>query len=478
MTGLRWGATSDTGRMRAINQDSVLAELPLFAVADGMGGHAAGEVASQLALVVVRLHLGPGRRPQLDDLVDAVSAANRTVFEQARQRPELRGMGTTFCALSLLADQPGAPERLGVVNVGDSRGYVLRSDGLHQLTRDHSYVEDLIEAGEITAVEARTHPQRHIVTRALGVEPHVFVDTWERPAIVGERYLLCSDGLTNELDDAEIDAILRANPDPQDAADRLVHSANQRGARDNVSVLVVDVVDDGFAGRIEVPPPPDGVELDPPAPTVVDVLPPPTANGSGITTLVDDDESNDTAPPPAPQAGARRKRRIKRPTRARTVVRNTLFVGVLAAIAVVVFTSVRAYGQTGWYMTLHNDQVTLYQGREEGVLWVKPAARRTYPVTRSQLTQEWRDRLDGHIRFTSRPAAEQWFTLLYANPDAVDRGTSTTTTTTTATSTTTTTTSAGATTTAAATPLPTIEVAPPTAPPPALTEAPTTTGGT
>ncbi len=473
MSGLRWGATSDTGRMRPVNQDSLLAELPLFAVADGMGGHAAGEVASQLALVVVRLHLGPGRRPHLDDLVDAVTSANRALFEQARERPELRGMGTTFCALSLLAEEPGAPERLGVVNVGDSRGYVLRADDFRQLTRDHSYVEDLIEAGEITPLEARTHPQRHIVTRALGVEPHVFVDTWERPAIVGERYLLCSDGLTNELDDGEIEAVLRANPDPQDAADRLVHSANERGARDNVSVLVVDVVDGGFGGRIEVPAPPDGMRLDSVAGLGrAETLPPPAAaNGTGAAPLT---ASGMAAAPQAPDAvapaRARRARRVARPPRVRTIIRNALFVAVLAAIAVVVFTSVRAYGRAGWYMTLHNDQVTLYQGREKGVLWVEPVARRTYPATRSQLTQDWRDKLDAHIPFTSRAAAELWFTLLYANPDAVNRGTTTTT------STAATTTTTVAATTTAAVPLPTTALAPPTAPP-ALTEAPTTTGG-
>jgi cell division septation protein DedD len=150
-------------------------------------------------------------------------------------------------------------------------------------------------------------------------------------------------------------------------------------------------------------------------------------------------------------------------------VRNTLFVAALAAIVVVVFTSVRAYGRAGWYMALDNDQVTLFQGREEGVLWVKPAARRTYPVTRTMLTKEWQAKLDAHIPFTTRAAAEQWFALLYVNPDAVDRGTTTTTTTTTV-ATTTTTTVATTTTTAPST---TTATAPPTDAP---TAAPTTVG--
>lgn len=444
MAGLRWGATSDTGRIRAVNQDSVLAELPLFAVADGMGGHAAGEVASQLALGVARQHLGPGGRASVDVLVDAVAMANRAVFEHARQRAELRGMGTTFCGLALLAD--GGAERVAVVNVGDSRGYVLLGDGLHQLTRDHSYVEDLVEAGEITPVEALSHPQRHIVTRALGVEPNVLVDTWERAAVVGERYLLCSDGLTNELRDPEIADVLRTQRDPQDAADRLVHLANERGARDNVSVVVVDVVADGFEGRIEVPAPPVGMQVDElramahPA-GAGSPLPPPAwaadPQRPGVTTLVDETEAADITPPPAPAAAAtaapaaprRARRRPAGPSRTRTVVRNVLFLAVLVGIVVFALLSVQAYGRAGWYVTGNEGSITLYQGRAEGLLWVKPKAVSRFPLAVSELSPEWQQRLTGRIDFTSREAAQAWYTLLAANPDAVPRLAATTTTT-------------------------------------------------
>lgn len=449
MAGLRWGATSDTGRIRAVNQDSVLAELPLFAVADGMGGHAAGEVASQLALGVARQHLGPGGRASVDVLVDAVAMANRAVFEHARQRAELRGMGTTFCAMALL--DGGQGERVAVVNVGDSRGYVLLPEGLRQVTRDHSYVEDLVEAGEITAIEALSHPQRHIVTRALGVEPNVLVDTWERPAVLGERYLLCSDGLTNELRDNEIEEVLRAQRDPQDAADRLVHLANERGARDNVSVVVVDVVPDGFEGRIEVPAPPVGMNVDElramahPA-TGTPLAPPAWATEPerpGVTTLVDDDPppAAAAAPVPPPQAAAappkRAKRRPAGPSRTRTIVRNGLFLAVFLGILVFAVLSVQAYGRAGWYVTSTDGSITLYQGRADGVLWVKPKAVSRFPLATSELSTEWQERLKGRIDFTSREAAQAWYQLLSANPDAVTR-LATTTTTTAATTTTTT----------------------------------------
>lgn len=485
MTGLRWGVTSDVGRSRQVNQDSVLAEAPLFVVADGMGGHAAGEVASQLALGIARQHVGPGHRPSLDALVDAVAVANRVVFDKARVQAEYRGMGTTFCGLALLdGDANGAAPTLALVNVGDSRAYVVRGDAIQQLTRDHSYVEDLVQAGEITALEARSHPQRHIVTRALGVEPNVLVDTWERPATVGERYIICSDGLSNELEDDDIVRLSRANPDPQNCADRLVALANERGGRDNVTVLVVDVIDDdGFDGRIEVPAPPVGMQVGdlqamahpnpatfgapttpawaldddaaatrPAATTLVDddPLPPPSAAGAARPAAATE------PPPPAPQPSskgarkAQRQRARKGPTKLRTVIRNVAFLAVFLVVLGFALGSIQAYGRAGWYMTFRNDQVTLYQGRAEGLLWVKPVAKATYPLTRTELTPDWQTKIDKHITFTSREAAERWYGLLAVNPDAVPRLAGSTTTTAPGTTTTTVAgATAGATTTAA-----------------------------
>ncbi|MGE3324989.1 MAG: protein phosphatase 2C domain-containing protein, partial [Acidimicrobiia bacterium] len=165
MPELRAGYRTDTGRVRVVNQDNFIAVRSLFAVADGMGGHAGGEVASRIAVEAV----GSASLATVGDLIEAVQLANAEIYHQSVTNNELHGMGTTFCGLALLRD--GDHEEMVVVNVGDSRVYVLQDGKLLQITRDHSFVEDLVAAGEITHEEARHHPRRHIVTRVLGIEP-------------------------------------------------------------------------------------------------------------------------------------------------------------------------------------------------------------------------------------------------------------------------------------------------------------------
>jgi len=230
MVGLRWGSSTDSGRVRAVNQDSVLVEWPLFVIADGMGGHAAGEVASQVALLTLRQRVGQGHRPRPADLVTAVQVANSAVLERAQIDPALRGMGTTLCGIAVTDHGNDGSTWITLVNVGDSRGYMHDGDGLVQLTRDHSYVEDLVAAGEITPDEARTHPRRHIVTRALGVEPGIDVDAWERLARPGERYLMCSDGLSDMVPDAEIASILQGQSAMEQKSEQLIMAANEHGS--------------------------------------------------------------------------------------------------------------------------------------------------------------------------------------------------------------------------------------------------------
>ena len=238
MTGLRlvWAAASHPGRVRANNQDAAVAEEALFVVADGMGGHAAGEVASRVAIESMRESIGGGT------LVDAVRLANRAVFEHAAEDPALRGMGTTLAAIALVDDSDGTT-RMHVVNVGDSRVYLLRDGTLEQITDDHSLVAELEREGRLTAEEARVHPQRNIVTRVLGNTPDVDVDEFPIDPFRGDRFLLCSDGLFNEVPDDEIAAVLRQERDPQRAVDELVERANDAGGRDNITVVVVDLVD-------------------------------------------------------------------------------------------------------------------------------------------------------------------------------------------------------------------------------------------
>ncbi|OWY63293.1 hypothetical protein B7486_53910, partial [cyanobacterium TDX16] len=236
MTRLTWGEVTDTGQVRSINQDGAYAAEPLFAVADGMGGHRGGEVASAVALETL---VGSVQEMTTDALVRGVQEANGAVFQRAAEDPDLRGMGTTLCAIAVVSD--GSGERIGLVNVGDSRIYLLRDGTLQQLTEDHSLVESLLRQGRITADEAAVHPQRNILTRALGISSAVDVDAWEGPAVTGDRYLLCSDGLFNEVLEPVIEVTLRKLADPAEAARELVRLANEGGGRDNITAVVVDV---------------------------------------------------------------------------------------------------------------------------------------------------------------------------------------------------------------------------------------------
>ncbi len=239
---LRAGATTDVGRVRTINQDSflVLDDRGLYVVADGMGGHQGGEVASTLAVEALRATFVGGTS---DALAEAIEEANLRIHERGEADPDLQGMGTTVVAVAVVEDDEGGS--LLIANVGDSRAYLFRDGDLTQLTEDHSMVADLVREGRITEAEAEVHPQRNIVTRVLGVYDQVDIDLWPVDVVRGDRLLLCSDGLFNEVAADQTASVLRRLSDPQEAADELVRLANEGGGRDNITVLVVDVVDDG-----------------------------------------------------------------------------------------------------------------------------------------------------------------------------------------------------------------------------------------
>jgi PPM family protein phosphatase len=238
----QWGASTHPGNVRESNEDAYVADAHVFAVADGMGGHNAGEVASHIATTTLRDRLGSGAA-NLGVAVAAVIEANASIFSAAYSNPDQRGMGTTLTGLAVIPSANGQPMRLGLVNVGDSRTYLRRNGHLRRATIDHSYVQELLNTGHITEEEARNHPRRNIVTRALGIEPTVRVDSWLVPLVRGDRWVVCSDGLVDEVVDTEIDELLIANPDPQDAAEALVAAALLNGGRDNVTVIVLDVTD-------------------------------------------------------------------------------------------------------------------------------------------------------------------------------------------------------------------------------------------
>lgn len=238
---LAWGSRSDVGLVRGHNEDSFLVQAPLFAVCDGMGGHAAGEVASSIAVSTIAEKAPAGADDVL--LGVAVEAANTAVMLGAEQGVGKPGMG---CTASCCLIEEG---KMAIAHVGDSRIYLLRHGSLVRVTHDHSYVEELVDSGQITADEARTHPSRSIITRALGSDPDMYADHFSLEVSNGDRVILCSDGLSSMIADSEIEALAVSSATPQQAADNLVAAALTAGGLDNVTVVVVDVVDDGTAEK-------------------------------------------------------------------------------------------------------------------------------------------------------------------------------------------------------------------------------------
>jgi PPM family protein phosphatase len=231
------GAASHTGLVRERNEDSALTTEGLFAVADGMGGHAAGDVASRLAVAAL-MRLAGRENLRARDILDAIAAANDDILSSIESDASQAGMGTTLTGVAIV--EPGGEARWAVFNVGDSRVYRFAGDVLKQLTDDHSEVSELVAAGQLTADQAKVYPRRNVVTRSLGTVPAPAPDVWLLEPSAPERFVVCSDGLTGEIEDDAIADILRAEPDAQRAADRLVAAAVEAGGRDNVTVLVID----------------------------------------------------------------------------------------------------------------------------------------------------------------------------------------------------------------------------------------------
>ena len=230
-------ARTDTGRQRNANEDSYFTRAPLFVVADGMGGAQAGEVASKAAVESFPQELPPAAPERV--LEETIEGANRTIHELARKDPDLAGMGTTTTAA--IVDLEG--EAVAIGHVGDSRAYRLRGGRFEQLTRDHSLVEEMRRKGQITDAQAEDHPQRSIITRALGPEPEVQVDVQTVPAQDGDVFLICSDGLTTMLGDEQISRLLTRATSLQAAVRALVDEANRAGGRDNITVLAFRLED-------------------------------------------------------------------------------------------------------------------------------------------------------------------------------------------------------------------------------------------
>jgi protein phosphatase len=235
---------TDTGRQRRGNEDNAYARAPVFVVADGMGGAQAGEVASKIAIEAFEKELPDEGSPE-ERLAVRVREANRQIYDRSHAERESAGMGTTLTAAYL--DETS----VAIAHVGDSRAYLFRDGTLQRLTRDHSLVDELVRHGKLTEAQAAEHPQRSIITRALGPEPDVEVDTWTYPVRAGDVLLLCSDGLTSMIPESRVSEILAAHAMLDEAGDALINGANEAGGRDNITVVLFRVEDAGGDGSTD-----------------------------------------------------------------------------------------------------------------------------------------------------------------------------------------------------------------------------------
>jgi len=330
-------ARTDAGRQRHANEDSYYARAPIYAVADGMGGAQAGEVASRIAAEAFDERTDEGTPEQ--QLARVATEANRRIFDLAQEDSTRSGMGTTLTGLLVDGDE------VAIVHVGDSRAYVFRDGELRQLTRDHSLVEELRRQGRLTPEEAEEHPQRSIITRALGPERNVELDVHTHSARSGDVYLVCSDGLTSMVREDRVREILAESGSLQEAVDRLVAEANEMGGRDNITVVAFRVGDVNGASA-------DGPAADE---TVVGLRPPEPEPGTGEQPVV-----TEAAEPPPPKP---KPRRASKPRRRRRAVRRTLVtlvvLGVLAGAAIGAVIAIRNV-----YFVGQDDRglVTLYRG--------------------------------------------------------------------------------------------------------------------
>jgi protein phosphatase len=374
---LSWGAASHVGMVRQQNEDAFVAESNVFVVADGMGGHNAGEVASALAVEGLRRAAAAGFSAA-ESLVAAINTTNATIHEASGGLSEQRGMGTTLTALAPLPAADGEPQRVVVANVGDSRIYLWRDDELKQVSADHSYVQELLSEGLITAAEARIHPRRNIVTRALGIEGDVNADSWVLPMVVGDRYVLCSDGLVDEVDDDEIATILRISVDPQVAADHLVRVANDHGGRDNTTVVVVDILAD-------------------------------TAEVASQGTAQDTAAASKFSPESLVVSPVDADVRVVAPARPRRVL---VAVALVAVLALGALSAVGWYARSGYFVGFAGQgdqaQLVVFKGRPNQILWFNPTIKVDSGVVRESIFPSLADDIDDQPKYDSLARAESY----------------------------------------------------------------------
>jgi PPM family protein phosphatase len=374
---LVFAAATDVGRMRKNNEDSYLSAKPVAAVADGMGGHSAGEVASAIAIEELAAlgDRGPweNETAATDDLKQAILRANRRIREMAASDRKLNGMGTTLVALLEDGDM------VHVANVGDSRGYLLRQGELSQVTVDHSLVQELVDDGRLSPEDAERHPQRSVITRALGIDPEVEFDLFTYKLQVGDRLLLCSDGLSDVVEPTQIRNVLLRVRSAQKAARQLIAVANEQGGPDNITVIVVDAVDEAAVQEVE------------------DERTGDLADGSatGAMPLVSGD--GDAA---AARGGGRAARAAKdRSLAMHRRLQRFLIAGIVVLLAAVLLVAGRSFLFSRYWVGFDGDAVAVFQGVPGDVAGLRFSRLvERSPVTRAQVPAGYAARLEDGIQ--------------------------------------------------------------------------------
>ena len=331
MTRWRYAGATDTGLVRQSNQDAFFVDDQLAMVADGMGGHAAGEVASAMAIDLIRDAFEI--RPTVEGLYNAINAANTAVLSNAREDPSHFGMGTTVIAIGLTRDGDGVTSPT-LFHVGDSRAYQLRDGALRQLSDDHSVAEEWVRMGRLTPEEAAVHPRRHQLTRGVGVEDTIAIDVLSINAEPGDRILLCSDGLSNELDNDTIARFASPPNSLDESVALLIETAKEAGGRDNISAVLLEFDEVDVAAV--------------PIRRTVTATPPPEA--------------------PSVRSGATPTKHRQR----RFTWRVWAALLVLAGVVGGFFAIVHWYAYSGYYLGDDNGTIAVFQGQPSGVLWYKP----------------------------------------------------------------------------------------------------------
>jgi PPM family protein phosphatase len=375
---LVFAAATDVGRMRTNNEDSYLSSQPVAAVADGMGGHSAGEVASAIAIEELAALRGRGpwenETAATDDLKQAILRANRRIREMAASDRKLNGMGTTLVALLEDGDM------VHVANVGDSRGYLLRQGELSQVTVDHSLVQELVDDGRLSPEDAERHPQRSVITRALGIDPEVEFDLFTYKLQVGDRLLLCSDGLSDVVEPAQIRKILLRVPSAQRAARELIGVANEQGGPDNITVIVVDAVDEATALAAE-----DGGD------TTGDLS---AGSATGALPLVD------ASPDGARGRGGRAARRAEDRSLAKhRRLQRFLIAGIVVVVLAAALVAGRSFLFSRYWVGFDGDSVAVFQGVPGDVAGLRFSRLvERSPVSRAQVPAGYAARLEDGVQ--------------------------------------------------------------------------------